>query len=122
MKSQHEKEVTAIKMQHEATVKALKGDVRKMAMECELKKRCKRRCIAKYEEAKGYKYCAGCGLAKPLGIFFCDMNCQREFSKYREYLRSRRDWDYLVRWFALIVSRISPKEVRRNQLLAHKRS
>lgn len=86
MKYQREKEIAALKRQHEAEIKALNDEIRRMAIErneavTQVELRCKTFCAAKIEEAKANQYCVACGTAKYLGITFCDVHCSREYSK-----------------------------------------
>lgn len=44
------------------------------------RQQCKEEYAALIEDAKGKKFCIGCGIGKPLDLFYvCDKNCQRKF-------------------------------------------
>lgn len=46
----------------------------------EVRQHCKNEYTALIEDAKGKKFCIGCGIGKPLDLFYvCDKNCQRQF-------------------------------------------
>lgn len=67
--------IEALKRTHEQEVIRLK-------LECQKKINAEKHAMEqKYsqfvKEAKKNKYCQGCGNAKPLDIYVCDMECQR---------------------------------------------